>query len=61
MGFLWGAETNVGIAAVVATQYATVATLISWLLFKERLSRLQLGGIAAVLTGVIVLAFSGSV
>jgi len=51
----------VGIAAVVATQYATVATLISWLLFKERLSRVQLGGIAAVLTGVIVLAFSGSV
>jgi drug/metabolite transporter (DMT)-like permease len=61
LGFLWGAETNVGIAAVVATQYATVATLISWLLLKERLSRMQLGGIAAVVTGVIVLSISGSV
>jgi multidrug transporter EmrE-like cation transporter len=35
--------------------------LISWLLLKERLSRMQLGCIAAVVTGVIVLSISGSV
>ena len=60
LGFLWGAGSSVGIAAVVATQYATVATLISWLLLGERLSRLQLAGIAAVIIGVVVLALSGS-
>ncbi len=59
LGFLWGAEANVGIAAVVATQYATVATLISWILLGERLSRLQLAGIAAVIIGVVVLSASG--
>jgi len=60
LGFLWGAEVNVGIAAVVATQYATVATLISWVVLKERLSRVQLGGIVAVICGVVILSLSGS-
>lgn len=60
LGFLWGAETNVGIAAVVATQYATVATLISWTVLHERLSRVQLGGIVAVVVGVVILSASGS-
>ena len=60
LGFLWGAEENVGIAAVVATQYATIATLISWLFLKERLSRVQLGGVAAVVAGVITLSLAGS-
>ncbi|MEI6689255.1 MAG: DMT family transporter [Thermoleophilia bacterium] len=60
LGFLWGAETNVGIAAVVATQYATIATLISWLFLHERLSRVQLAGVAAVVSGVILLSVSGT-
>lgn len=60
LGFLWGAEVNVGIAAVVATQYATVATLISWIVLHERLSRVQVGGIAAVIIGVVTLSLSGS-
>lgn len=60
LGFLWGAEASVGIAAVVATQYATVATLVSWLLLGERLSRVQLAGVAAVVGGVIILSVSGS-
>ena len=60
LGFLWGAEANIGIAAVVATQYATIATLISWVVLRERLSRVQLGGIAAVVVGVILLSFAGT-
>ena len=60
LGFLWGAQTNIGIAAVVATQYATIATLISWLVLKERLSRIQVGGIAAVVVGVVVLSVAGT-
>ena len=56
LGFLWGAETSVGIAAVMATQYATVATLLSWVILRERLSRLQIAGVAVVVLGVAVLA-----
>lgn len=60
LGFLWGAETNVGIAAVMATQYATVATLISWVVLRERLSRVQLGGVAVVVGGVVLLSLAGA-
>jgi drug/metabolite transporter (DMT)-like permease len=60
LGFLWGAEANIGIAAVVATQYATIATLISWIVLRERLSPVQLGGVAAVVVGVILLSFAGT-
>ena len=56
LGFLWGAETSIGIAAVAATQYATVATLISWVVLHERLSRLQIAGILVVVAGVVLLA-----
>ena len=56
LGFLWGAEQSVGIAAVMATQYATVATLLSWVILRERLSRLQIAGVAVVVLGVAVLA-----
>ena len=56
LGFLWGAGDSVGVAAVMATQYATVATLISWVVLHERLSRLQIAGVATVVLGVIVLA-----
>lgn len=60
LGFLWGAETNVGIAAVAATQYATVATLISWVVLRERLSRLQIAGVLVVIAGVVILSAAGS-
>jgi drug/metabolite transporter (DMT)-like permease len=56
LGFLWGAGDNVGVAAVMATQYATVATLISWVVLRERLSRVQIGGVGVVVLGVIILA-----
>ncbi|MGI9117364.1 MAG: EamA family transporter [Gaiellales bacterium] len=60
LGFLWGAESSIGIAAVMATQYATVATLISWIVLGERLSRLQLLGVAVVISGVAILAVNGA-
>ncbi len=61
LGFLWGAAGGLGIAAVVATQYATVATLLSWIFLHERLSRLQITGVATVIAGVILLTVSRSV
>ena len=53
-------STSIGIAAVMATQYATVATLISWVVLGERLSRLQLAGVAVVIAGVAILAVTGT-
>lgn len=56
LGFLWGARESIAVAAVLATQYAVIATILSWILFKERLSRMQLLGIAIVLGGVVLIA-----
>ena len=56
VGFLWGAGDGIGIAAVVATQYATIATLISWFILHERLSRVQIAGIVTVIGGVVLLS-----
>ncbi len=60
IGFLWGAGHGVGIAAVIATQYATIATLISWFILHERLSRFQIGGIVTVISGVALLSVSSA-
>lgn len=61
IGFLWGAGHGIGVAAVVATQYATIATLISWFILNERLSRVQIGGLLTVVGGVVLLSVAGSV
>jgi drug/metabolite transporter (DMT)-like permease len=56
LSFLWGASESIAVAAVLATQYAVVATILSWILFHERLSRTQLGGIGVVIGGVILVS-----
>ena len=61
LGFLWGASDGIAVAAVMATQYATIATLLSWVLLHERLSRLQLAGVGVVILGVVAIALSGSI
>lgn len=60
LGFLWGAGDGIAVAAVMATQYATVATLLSWVLLRERLSRTQLAGVTVVILGVVAISLSGS-
>ena len=49
---------SVAIAAVIASQFALVATFVSFVIFRERLSRMQLTGAAAILAGVAVLVLS---
>lgn len=56
LAFLWGARESIAVAAVLATQYAVIATILSWILFHERLSRAQLGGIGIVIGGVILVS-----
>jgi len=50
------ARHGIAIAAVLGSQFAALATLAGYVLFKERLGRVQLIGVAVVLIGVASLS-----
>jgi drug/metabolite transporter (DMT)-like permease len=50
--FAIGAREAVAVSAVLVSQFATVALVLAYFLFGERLSRTQLAGIALVIAGV---------
>ncbi len=55
LGFVFytaGARHNIAVAAVLSTQFAAISVLVGYLLFGERLARLQLAGVATVIVGV---------
>jgi drug/metabolite transporter (DMT)-like permease len=54
--FLRGSHSSVAIASVLASQYAIVAVVGGYLVYRERLSRLQFAGVAVTLAGVGALA-----
>lgn len=51
-----GSRHGIAIASVLASQFAAVSALGAFLLFKERLSRLQLLGVVVVICGAAVLS-----
>jgi drug/metabolite transporter (DMT)-like permease len=51
-----GARHNLAIAAVLASQFAGVAAVVGWLVFRERLTRVQIAGVTAIVVGVSVLS-----
>lgn len=51
-----GARHGIAVAAVLASQFAAVAAAAGYLFFHERMSRVQLFGVVAMLAGVGVLA-----
>jgi drug/metabolite transporter (DMT)-like permease len=51
-----GARHSIAIAAVLASQFAAIAALLAFVLFRERLSRLQAAGVLVVVAGVAVLS-----
>ena len=51
-----GARHGIAIAAVLASQFAAVAALAAFLLFRERLTRTQLVGVVTIAAGVAVLS-----
>jgi drug/metabolite transporter (DMT)-like permease len=53
--FVVGARHSVAIAAVLSSQFAAVAAVAAYFLFRERLTRLQLVGVVTIVTGVTVL------
>jgi len=53
--FVVGARHSVAIAAVLASQFAAIAAVAAYFLFRERLSRLQVVGVTTIVAGVAVL------
>ena len=51
-----GSRHGIAIAAVLASQFGALAAVIGYMLFKERLSRVQVGGVILVVVGVALLS-----
>lgn len=54
--FAVAARRSIAISAVLASQFAALAAVAAFVLFRERLGRVQLAGVAAVVIGVGVLS-----
>ena len=54
--FVLGARHGIAISAVLASQFGVIAAIAAVVLFRERLTRLQVAGIAAIAAGVAVLS-----
>ena len=53
--FALGSRHGIAVSAVLASQFAALAALAAFLLFHERLARLQLAGIGVIAVGVATL------
>jgi drug/metabolite transporter (DMT)-like permease len=53
--FAFGARHGIAVSAVLSSQFAAIAAIAAYLLFRERLSTLQLTGVAVIVAGVSVL------
>lgn len=54
--FALGARHGLAISAVLASQFAAIAALVAFLAFHERLTRVQVVGVATIVVGVSVLS-----
>jgi drug/metabolite transporter (DMT)-like permease len=54
--FTLGARHDLAVAAVLSCQFAAIAAVAAYFLFRERLQRTQLAGVVVVLTGVSLLS-----
>jgi drug/metabolite transporter (DMT)-like permease len=53
--FTLGARGGIAVAAILASQFAALAAVSAYVLFGERLRRIQVAGVAAIVVGVAVL------
>jgi drug/metabolite transporter (DMT)-like permease len=51
-----GARHGIAITAVLASQFGGIAALLGFALFRERLARIQVVGVTAIVVGVAVLS-----
>ena len=52
----WGASINIAITAVLGSQFAAIAAVLAFILFRERISRTQVLGVVLIGVGVAALA-----
>jgi drug/metabolite transporter (DMT)-like permease len=53
--FALGARHGIAVSAVLASQFAALSALAAYFLFRERLQRVQLVGVTAIIAGVALL------
>jgi drug/metabolite transporter (DMT)-like permease len=51
-----GSREGIAVAAVLGSQFAAVAAVAAYVLFHERLTRLQVAGVATIAVGVAVVS-----
>ena len=56
VSFAIGAREAIAVSAVLVSQFASVSVVLAWLMYGERLSRIQLLGVALVIAGVAAVA-----
>jgi drug/metabolite transporter (DMT)-like permease len=54
--YAFGARHGVAVAAVLASQFAAIAAIAGYLLFRERIALLQVAGVVTIVAGVSVLS-----
>jgi drug/metabolite transporter (DMT)-like permease len=54
--YAFGARHNLAVSAVLASQFAGIAAVVGWVFFRERLTRVQLVGVVAIVAGVSALS-----
>lgn len=54
--YAFGARESAAIAAVLASQFAGIAAIFAFVVFGERLSRIQVAGVVTIAVGVALLA-----
>ena len=53
--FALASRHGVAVSAVLASQFAAISAIIAYFLFRERLERIQIAGVAAIIAGVAAL------
>jgi drug/metabolite transporter (DMT)-like permease len=54
--YAFGARHGLAVAAVLASQFAGIAAVVSFVVFRERLTRVQFAGVVLIVCGVSVLS-----
>jgi drug/metabolite transporter (DMT)-like permease len=54
--YAFGARHGIAVSAVLSSQFAAIAAVAAYILFRERLSGVQLAGVAVIVAGVGTLA-----
>jgi drug/metabolite transporter (DMT)-like permease len=55
VAYTLGARDGIAVAAVLGSQFAAIAAVLAFFLFRERLSRVQIVGVSIIAVGVAVL------